>query len=329
MNEKKTQYSSETAREKIIEIGKIEQAFNFKPYEQVVSMAPLNVLDSEVNFILRSRSYLSTPTGEEIPVIICYPENYSDEKKYPAVICLTGSGGAKEDLVDCIPLLPFLARAGFVAATLDRPYQGERHLKNQSFDDFIEDAILNGSYIDFFSRSQFDIEILYQYLKNRGNIEKVGVLGGSHGGFESYVFASVENEIAAAVIISGIIDWEVMYNYESEAWKCLVFPDSKIYKKVKDYEKETGDILEACYSCLDTWLTDYRVWIPQLNSTPIHFSAGDSDPLCLVSSVKKAYELAKQRDEDQTVSFSVERRSHNITYETLNNALYFLNKYMK
>ena len=329
MNERKKQYSSEMARKKLIEISKFKEAISFKPKEHVVSMAPLNVLDSEANFIFRSRSYLSSPTGEEIPVIICYPENYSKEKTYSAIICLTGSGGTKEDLVDCIPLLPFLAKNGFVAITLDRPYQGERHSANQSFEDFIDDALFNGNYDDYFGRCQFDIEIVYQYLENKGNIKKVGVLGASQGGFEGYVFASIEKQIACAVIISGIIDWEVMYDGGLEAWKCLVFPESKIYKKVKEYEKETGDILEACYSVLDTWINDYRVWIPQLNAIPIYFSAGENDPFCLVSSVKKAYELAKQRSDDKTVSLNIENRGHNITYDTLNNALVFLNKYLK
>ena len=91
------------------------------------------------------------------------------------------------------------------------------------------------SFTSFFGRCQFDLEIVYQYLKNKGNIKKVGVLGASHGGFEGYIFASIEKQFAGAVIISGIIDWEVMYNSESEAWKCLVFPESKIYKKLKEY----------------------------------------------------------------------------------------------
>ena len=114
MDEKRKQYSSEMARERLIEISRFKEANNFKPKEHIVSMAPLNVLDSEANFIFRSRSYLSSPTGEEIPIIICYPENYSEEKTYPAIMCLTGSGGAKEDLVDCIPLLPFLDVASLI-----------------------------------------------------------------------------------------------------------------------------------------------------------------------------------------------------------------------
>jgi len=325
----KKQYEGVAARERLIEISHLEKAINFKPKEFVASIAPLNILDSQGKYILRSREYLSTPVGYEIPIIVCYPENYSSDNTYPAIICLTGSGGSKQDLVDCIPMLPFLAKQGFIAVTLDRPYQGERHLLNQSFEDIIDAALYNGNYADYFGRCQFDMEIVYQYLNNKGNIRKVGVLGCSNGGFDSYVFASLEKQIKVAVIISGIIDWEVMYNNETEAWKCLVFPESKIYRKVKECEIETGDILEACKSVLDTWINDYEVWIPQLNHIPIHFSAGKNDPYCLINSMEKAYEMAKRRKDDKNVSLSIEDRGHNITYETLNNVLSFLNKYLK
>lgn len=73
--------------------------------------------------------------GPRVPGILIRPKSAagSSVQPRPAVICLHGTGGRKEE---CVPLLRELASQGFLGVAIDGPFHGERTATG-SYDDAI------------------------------------------------------------------------------------------------------------------------------------------------------------------------------------------------
>ncbi len=130
----------------------------------------------------------------------------------PAVIALHGTGGYKEDQRS---LLVALAKRGFVAVAIDSPYHGERTKAGRGSREY-EQAILrvwreNGSPDQqsehpFFFDTVWDVMRLVDYLETRDDVDakRIGLVGISKGGVETYLTAAVDPRIAVAVPCIGM-----------------------------------------------------------------------------------------------------------------------------
>jgi dienelactone hydrolase len=115
----------------------------------------------------------------------------------PAVIFLHGTGGSRQD---GFGLLRTLAGKGFFALAIDARY----HAAGQGQDPYfnaIYQAYVSGQGHPFLYDTVWDVMRLLDYLEARADIDakRIGLVGSSKGGMETYLTAAVEPRVAVAV----------------------------------------------------------------------------------------------------------------------------------
>jgi dienelactone hydrolase len=139
--------------------------------------------------------------------------------RVPAVIVLHGTGDSKEGMV---PLLEALAARGFLAVGFDARYHGERAAGPNDYLQAILRAYRTGDGHPFLYDTVGDAMRLVDYLETRPDVDRarIGMLGISMGGMETYLAAAVDPRIAVAVPVIGVqgFGWALKNN----AWQARV-----------------------------------------------------------------------------------------------------------
>ena len=141
----------------------------------------------------------ATEAGMRVPGILLEPAAAAGRRA--AVIVLHGTGGRKEAE---LPLLRQLAQAGFVAVAIDGRYHGARAPSGHSavdYDAAILRAYRTGREHPFFFDSVWDVMRLLDWLDTRADVDpaRIGLMGISKGGIETYLTAAVDSRVAVAV----------------------------------------------------------------------------------------------------------------------------------
>jgi dienelactone hydrolase len=154
----------------------------------------------------------------------------------PVVIALHGTGGTKESQ---LPLLTALAKSGFIAIAIDGRYHGARSTAGKGGDDY-QAAILRAfraasattpgkteasavREYPFFFDTAWDVMRLIDYLETRDDVDaaRIGLIGFSKGGIETYLAAAADPRIAVAVPCIGVQSFNSAFNDEA-AWRSRI-----------------------------------------------------------------------------------------------------------
>jgi dienelactone hydrolase len=123
----------------------------------------------------------------------------------PVVIALHGTGGNKNNMLS---LCRKLATNGFVAVAIDGPYHGERKSGKgeTAYDDAIVRAFHGSGEHPFYYDTVWDVMRLVDYLSTRDDVDptRIGLIGISKGGIETYLAAAADTRIAVAVPCIGV-----------------------------------------------------------------------------------------------------------------------------
>src|SRR5262249_17571416 len=141
---------------------------------------------------------------ERVPGILVKPAMETPARR-PVVIALHGTGGKKSDE---LPLLRQLAERGFIPVAIAGRYHGERSKSgtgSATYQDAIIDAWKTGCGHPFYFDNVWDVMRLVDYLQTRDDVNKdrIGLIGISKGGIETYLTAAVDPRIAVAVPCIG------------------------------------------------------------------------------------------------------------------------------
>lgn len=221
----------------------------------------------------------SAEPGQRVPGILVKPS--ADSARRPAVIVLHGTGGKKESQE---PLLAELARDGFVAVAIDARYHGERASKTgrAGYTDAMLRAFRSGGEYPFFFDTVWDVMRLVDYLTTRDDIDpqRIGLIGFSKGGIETYLTAAVDPRIAVAVPCIGVqsFGWAV----EHDAWQSRI---GTIQAAFDAAAQETGvrpdaDFLRTFYRRIAPGIDgrfDGPAMLPLIAPRPLLSINGDSD----------------------------------------------------
>jgi dienelactone hydrolase len=150
----------------------------------------------------------------------------------PVVIVLHGTGGKKSDE---LPLLRMLAERGFIGVAIDGRYHGERSKTGSgsaTYQEAIVDAWKTGHGHPLYIDAVWDVMRLVDYLQTRNDVDKnrIGLIGFSKGGIETYLTAAVDPRIAVAVPCIGLQSFR--WALENNAWKPRVGTISDAFKAV-------------------------------------------------------------------------------------------------
>ncbi|HUS07862.1 MAG TPA: alpha/beta fold hydrolase [Bryobacteraceae bacterium] len=280
---------------------------------------------------------IATEAGERVPGILI--RQFSAGRK-PAVIVLHGTGGKKEGE---IPLLKQLAGKGFTAIAIDGRHHGERTRSGSGSAEY-STAILRTYRTQkghpFLYDTVWDVLRLIDYLETRDDVDakRIGVIGFSKGGMETYLAAAVDFRIAVAVPCVGVQSFR--WALDNDSWQSRVgtfqvamdgaSKDDGLSKVDAGFVRKFYDrVVPGIYSKFDG-----PAMVPLIAPRPLLMINGDSDPrtprpglMECVAAAEKAYVAASAQD--KLVLHLQENTGHQVRPASLDLAVAWFVKWLR
>jgi len=164
----------------------------------------------------------SAQEGERVPGVLLKPRTGNSRR--PAVILLHGTGGGKND-TRIVKLSEALVARGFIAVAIDGRYHGERVRPGARATEYVGAmlrAYRTANEHPFLYDTVWDIMRLIDYLETRQDVDaaRIGVMGISKGGMETYLAAAADPRVAAAVPVIGVQSFR--WALDHDGWQSRV-----------------------------------------------------------------------------------------------------------
>lgn len=203
-----------------VSIAQVRNDFRALLQRQAVAPRP-SFAAMKNDSVLTEQGSIYTEATEKMPVVIYKPLR-APKQKLPVVICLHGTGGSKDN-ADMRNLLYRFTKAGFMAVSIDGRYHGERANAAAGHNSYVEAIIKAWQNTDstqqthpFFFDTVYDLWKLVDYLAARNDVDtaRIGMMGISKGGIETWMAASVDTRIKVAVpvIAAQSFQWSLQNN---------------------------------------------------------------------------------------------------------------------
>ena len=173
--------------------------------------------------ILIEKGFFYSETSEKVPILVYKPISKKTQK-LPVVICLHGTGGTK-DAEAIKNLLSRFVKLGFMSVAIDARYHGERMPADKSRNYYVE--AITKAWNDkqapyehpFFLDTVYDLWRLVDYLEQRSDVDpkRIGMMGISMGGIETWMAASVDTRIKVAVPVIAAQSFK--WSLENDRWQ--------------------------------------------------------------------------------------------------------------
>ncbi|MGH9852514.1 MAG: alpha/beta hydrolase family protein, partial [Blastocatellia bacterium] len=179
--------------------------------------AQATMLEDPETKLTRWSFSFDSEANERVPGLLVKQTNATG--RCPVVIALHGTGGNKEGQ---LPLLNELAERGFIAVSIDGRYHGARIPSGKGSKEYV-DAMLQtwrtGKGRPFLYDTVWDVMRLLDYLTTRPDVDatRIGVMGFSKGGMETYIAAALDERIAVAVPCIGAQSFR--YALDHDVWQ--------------------------------------------------------------------------------------------------------------
>jgi predicted esterase len=234
----------------------------------------------------------ATDPQERVPGIIIRPEKAAG--RLPAVIALHGTGDSKEGMLDVVNAL---AARGFLAVAIDGRYHGER--TKTGYDDAIFRTYKTGKEHPFLYDTVWDVMRLIDYLETRDDVDpkRIGVIGISKGGMETYLAAAADPRIAVAIPCISVQSFR--WALENNAWQARVGTIQPAVERAAQNDRATVNaqfvrtfydrVVPGIYSEFDG-----PAMLPLIAPRPLMVINGDSDSLTPLPGVMLAANSASE-----------------------------------
>jgi dienelactone hydrolase len=178
-----------------------------------VVLAPQVEKMSATNEFQEFHFSFAADVSNRVPGILIESKNFPGRR--PVIIAFHGTGGSKNNMLS---LCRKLAEPGFIAVAIDGRYHGERKAgKGEAdYDDAIVRAFHGSGEHPFYYDTVWDVMRLVDYLATRDDVDahRIGLIGISKGGIETYLAAAADARIAVAVPCIGVesFRWALDHN---------------------------------------------------------------------------------------------------------------------
>src|SRR6266545_2807216 len=212
----------------------------------------------------------------------------------PVVIALHGTGGSKQNMLS---LCRKLATNGFVAVAIDGRYHGERTKSGKGAEEYNEAIVCawrEGRGYPFYYDTVWDVMRLVDYLKTRRDVDakRIGLIGISKGGIETYLAAAVDKRIAVAVPVIGVQSFR--WALENDQWQGRVktiqnafdaaAADAGVTNITREFVKRFYDrVVPGIYGEFDG-----PAMLPLIAPRPLLVINSDSDPNTPLPAVRES-----------------------------------------
>ena len=244
---------------------------------------------------------------QRVPGILVKPATSIDAPasspslRRPVVIVLHGTGGNKEG--ERALLLDY-ARAGFVGVAIDGRYHGARAkggkaAKSADYVDAILRTFRTGKEHPFFFDTAWDVMRLIDYLETRDDIDprRIGVIGFSKGGVETYLAAAADPRIAVAVPCIGVQSFR--WAAENNSWQSRIGTVQAAFDaaaKDSGIAQPDGEFVHAFYSRVAPGIDrafDGPAMLPLIAPRPLLAINGDTDARTPIPGLNLCAEAAR------------------------------------
>ncbi len=269
--------------------------------------------EQRVPGILLKRARHAAPSGERRPV----------------VIALHGTSGNKSS-GEVLEILRAAVRAGFIGVAIDGRYHGERTKAGSGaaeYNDAIVRAWRTGRGHPFYYDTVWDVMRLIDYIETRDDVDasRIGLMGFSKGGIETYFTAAADPRIAAAVPCIGVqsFGWAL----DNGQWKARIATIQNAFNIIASDEKQNNpgaDFVRTFYGRIVPGIDgefDGPAMLPLIAPRPLLVINGDSDANTPVAGVRLSVDAARphyteQNADDRLVLNVQENTAHRVTPES-------------
>ena len=257
--------------------------------------------DNETNSQTFSFASERKPDGsiERVPVLIVRP---SKEGRYPAVIALHGTGGTKEGMRSW---LNDLASRGFMGVAIDARYHGERVRGSKGSQAYV--AAITDAWKapkekmehPFYYDTCWDLWRLIDVLEKRVDVDpkRIGMMGISMGGIQTWLAASVDDRVVVAAPLIGVQSFR--WSLENGQWHGR----AKTIQAAHDAAaKDLGETAVNAKVCLALWNKiipgildefDCPKMLTLFAGRALYIANGELDPNCPIGGARIAIQAAE------------------------------------
>ncbi len=235
----------------------------------------------------------ASEAGERVPGIAV---RSAASGRRATVIVLHGTGDSKEGM---LPLLTALANRGFLAVSIDGRYHGERATRSGGYSSAIAAAYRTGKGHPFLYDTVWDVLRLVDYLATRADSDpaRIGLMGISKGGMETYLASAVDPRIAVAVPVIGAQSFRWALDHDAWQWRV-----GSISPAVEIAARDAGTSVDAAFvrKFYDRVVPgiygafDGPSMLPLIAPRPLLVINGDQDDLTPLPGVQECARAAEQ-----------------------------------
>jgi dienelactone hydrolase len=262
---------------------------------------------------------------ERVPTIVLRPEKV--DGKLPAVIVLHGTGGSKDGQV---PFMKELVKRGIIGVAIDARYHGARATggtKPNAYNQAIIRAwqTKTGEPMEhpFYYDTCWDIWRTVDYLETRPDVDakKLGIIGFSMGGIETWLAAAVDERLLASVPAIGVQSFR--WSLDNDKWQGRAGTIKAAHEMAA---KDLGESAINQRVCRELWSKvipgildqfDCPSMVRLFAGRPLLIVSGTKDGNCPYGGAKLAIESAqrayKEADATDRLRVMVEEVGHTVT----------------
>ena len=306
---------------------------------KVASVKPLDGMVLEQVTVASEKK--ASGAVERVPTIVLRPEKTNG--RMPAVIVLHGTGGTKDGQLG---FMKELVKRQIIAVAIDARYHGGRAGGTKGaagYNEAITKAWLTkpGQPMEhpFYYDTVWDLWRLVDYLETRADIDakKLGMIGFSMGGIQTWLAASVDDRILVSVPAIGVQSFR--WSLENDKWQGRANTIKAAHlQAAKDLgEKEINQ--KVCRALWDKVvpgiLDDYDCpsMLRLFAGRPLLILGGTKDGNCPYEGAKLAIASAERAYKDagtpERLRIMVEEVGHNVTPAQRAAALDWFEKWLK
>src|SRR5688572_3178131 len=174
--------------------------------------------------IRKQHVWFHSDVTERVPGYLLLPDAGVFKGRRPVVIALHGTGGNKES-GQIVEILTRATRAGFIGVAIDGRFHGERTKAGTGaaeYNEAIARAFATGEGHPFYYDTVWDVMRLIDYLGTRKDVhaKRIGLVGISKGGIETYISAAADTRVAAAVSYIGVQSFK--WSLDNGQWRARI-----------------------------------------------------------------------------------------------------------
>ena len=263
----------------------------------------VKMVGSASGMLVTEQGTFASEPGERVPFLLQRSlDSEKDKIKRPAVLVLHGTGGSKEGNK---ALLAELAQRGFVALAIDGRYHGERVPGGAKSTKEYNEAIFRAYqkpeprphplYFD----TVWDVMRAIDFLQKHSAVDgkRIGVVGFSKGGIETWLAAAADERIKVAV--PAIAVQSLRWSLENEKWQARAGTVKEAHLSVaRELGKKEIDA-EVCRALWGKVLPgildefDCPQMLTAIAPRPLLILSGENDPNCPLEGAKLAFTAAE------------------------------------